>query len=44
MECLGGDVNRMVCEMGWSGVDWVGKGDGGRGGDVKSGWVGLGWG
>ena len=20
MECLGGDVNRMVCGMGWSGV------------------------
>ena len=28
MECLGGGVNRMVCGMGWSGVDWIGKGDG----------------
>ena len=28
MECFGGSVNRMVCGMGWSGVDWVGKGDG----------------
>ena len=27
MECLGGDVNRIVCGMGWSGGDWVGKGD-----------------
>lgn len=32
----------MVCGVGWSGVDWVGKGDGGVGGeDVKSG-LGLG--
>ena len=31
MKCLGRDVNRMVCGMGWSGVDWVGTGDG-RGG------------
>ena len=29
MECLGRDVNRMQCGMGWSGVGWVGKGDGG---------------
>ena len=41
-ECLGRDVNRMQCGMGWSGVGWVGKGD--------VGWVmvlrlvGLGWG
>lgn len=27
MECFGGDVNRTVYGMGWSGVDWVGKGD-----------------
>ena len=31
----------MVCGMGWSGVDWIGKGDG-VGEDVKSGRVGLG--
>ena len=42
MECFGGGVNRMVCGMGWSGVDWDGKGDGGGGEDVKSGWVELG--
>ena len=36
MECFDGDVNRMVCGMGWSGVDWVWKGDVGWGG-VKSG-------
>ena len=26
MECFGGDVNRMVCGMGWSGIglDWEG--------------------
>lgn len=23
MECFGGDVNRMVYGMEWSGVDWV---------------------
>lgn len=28
MECFGEDVNRMQCGMGWSGVDWVWKGDG----------------
>ena len=38
MECLGRDVNRMVCGMG-SGVDWVGVM---VGGDVKSGWVVIG--
>ena len=41
MECLGGDVNRMVCRGGWGLVlDWIGIGDGGDGnwGDgVKSG-------
>ena len=26
MECLGGDVNRMVCRMGLCGVDWIGLG------------------
>ena len=26
MECLGGDVNRMVCGMGWSGDGWLGWG------------------
>ena len=31
MECFGGDVNRMVCGMGWSGGGWIGKGDGGDG-------------
>ena len=36
MECLGGDVNRMVCGMGWSVGGWIGKGDG-VGGGVKSG-------
>ena len=30
--------------MGWSGVDWDGKGDVGWGEDVKFGWVGLGLG
>ena len=39
MECLGRNVNRMVCGMGWSGVDWVGKGDVGWGEDVEFGWV-----
>lgn len=29
MECFSGDVNRMECGVGWSGVDWDGKGDGG---------------
>ena len=40
MECLGRDVNRMVCEDGivW-GCDWIGKGDVGWGEDVKFGWV-----
>ena len=45
MECFGWDVNRMVCGMGWSGVDWVGMGDVGWGwgdGDVKSGWIAIG--
>ena len=28
MECFGEDVNRMVCGGGWSGVGWIGKGDG----------------
>ena len=37
MECLGRDVNRRVCWMGWSGVDWVWKGDVGWGEDVKLG-------
>ena len=32
----------MQCGMGWSGVDWVGKGDVGWGEDVKFGWVGIG--
>ena len=41
MECLGGGVNRMVCGMGWSSVDWIGKGDGGV--EMLS-LVGLGWG
>ena len=31
MECFSGDVDRMVCGMGWSGVDWIGKGDVGWG-------------
>ena len=31
MECLSGDVNRMVCRMGLCGVDWIGLGDGGWG-------------
>ena len=46
MECLGVDVNRMRCGMGWSGGGWVGKGDGDVdwGEDVKSGWVRLGLG
>ena len=39
MECLGGDVNRMVCGVrGWGLVlDWIGIGDGGDGnwGDVN---------
>ena len=43
MECFGGDVNRMECGMGWSGVDWVGKGDVGWGVKMLS-LVGLGWG
>ena len=34
MECLDGDVNRMVCGMGRSGVGWVGV--------MKSGGMGLG--
>ena len=29
MECFSGDVNRMQCGIGWSGVDWNGMGDGG---------------
>ena len=37
MECFGWDLNRMVCEMGLCGVDWIGKGDGCGGEDVKSG-------
>ena len=42
MECLGGDVNRMVCRVrGWGLVlDWIGIGDGGDrnwGGGVKLG-------
>ena len=28
MECFDGDVNRMQYGMGWSGVGWIGKGDG----------------
>ena len=35
MECFGGEMNKMVCGMGWDRVDWVEKGDGG--GDVKLG-------
>ena len=31
MECLDGDVNRMVCRMGLCGGDWVWKGDVGWG-------------
>ena len=42
MECLGEDVDKMVYGMGWSGVDWVGKGDVGWGGDVKSGRIVIG--
>ena len=41
MECLGRDVNRMWCGMGWLSVDWVGIGDAGWGEDVKLG-LGLG--
>ena len=26
MECVGGDVNRMVCRMGLCGGDWIGLG------------------
>ena len=33
MECLGRDVNRMVCGMGWLGGGWIG---------VVVGWVWLG--
>ena len=48
---MGGCVDGMSgqgCEqdgvwgLGWSGVNWVGKGDIGWGGDVKSGWVVIG--
>ena len=42
MKCFSGDVNRMEYGMGWSGVDWVGKGDGSGGGDVKFGWIVIG--
>ena len=42
MECFGGGVNRMVLWDGRSGVDWIGKGDGGGGEDVKLG-LGLSW-
>ena len=35
MECFGGDVNRMVCGMGWSGVVGLERVMGG--GDVKLG-------
>ena len=41
MECLGRDVNRMVCGGGWSGVGWIGKGDGS--GVKMLSLVGLGW-
>ena len=42
MECFDGDVNRMVCGMGWSGVDWVWKGDGGVKSGLRSGLVKFG--
>ena len=37
MECLDGDVNRMVCGMGRSGVGWVGVMKNGGWGGVKLG-------
>ena len=42
MECLGRDVNRMVCGGGWSGVGWIEKGDGSGAKMLSWDWVGLG--